>query len=95
MASEPDEGDAGRFTCDLCGADLGERPWIVLNRWAIGTGQNKRFAEWNDGKGEGGWNPDENIVGGPLLCVEPCLMTWLQGQMIATDFACRKKDADA
>lgn len=77
-------------TCDLCGKVLSDgTPWILLNRWILGTGKNRRFAEWVDNDGNPCWDMENETASGSLLCLEPCLMTWIQGQMIGTDFACR------
>jgi hypothetical protein len=79
------------FVCDLCGEALhGGRPWIMLNRYAVGSGSGGLFLETADDEGECVWdlhadNPDEAaMVTGDRLCVVPCLVMWIEGKLIET-----------
>ncbi len=80
--------------CDLCGQDVANRPWVLMNRFVIGSGTNKRYAEWLSNDGQPCWDIAEDgneQVGGTLLCTTPCLLTWIEGHIIDLDFTMRRE----
>jgi len=77
--------------CDLCGRAIVEGvPWIMLNRWAIGTGKNRRMSELEGDDGPS-WDIEKEVGDGRILCQSPCLLTWLEGVCIDVDHQCRKE----
>lgn len=65
--------------CDMCGAEVGiGRPWILLNRYIVGDGRLRRSCSFDEWEHEGNATAE-----GHLLCLAPCLGTWIDGQLIA------------
>ncbi len=73
--------------CSLCGESFDDRSWLLLNRYAIGTGTSSAQVEGVDEDGECIWDPDpaEALATGPVLHFPECLAMWLQAKAIQVD----------
>lgn len=79
--------------CAVCAEPLTGR-WIILNRYAIGTGKSRRLAEGRGNDDEYLWEmtDDEDPEGeeeratGHGMCYPNCLLTFIDATMIETDF---------
>jgi hypothetical protein len=82
--------------CSMCGHDFDReseadsRPWIVLNRYALGSGECERMvlisAREEDGT-EGCWDieDEEAEFSGALLCWPDCAVLWVNGQLLENE----------
>lgn len=81
-------GDPNRV-CAVCGDPVGNthrgRPWVMLNRFAVGTGTSRSCREIRDADGDVLWDPAHDRAAGALLCWPACLYTYFEGVMIETN----------
>ncbi len=78
--------------CDLCGRLIVEGvAWVLLNRFAIGTGRGRRMSEWEASDGNG-WDMENMTAGGRLFCMSPCLQTYLSVACVEIDYANGKRE---
>lgn len=73
-----------KWRCDLCGKTVRRRRFILLNRFMVGTGRNRKMYEVGDHDGQSLW--DENEQTGYVLHYTPCLLDWLGAQSITVDW---------
>lgn len=76
--------------CDLCGEELGTgREWVLLNRYGVGTSKSRCLTEvrldgeyqWEMAEG----HTEDQAASGALLCLDKCLVMWLQAKMAEAD----------
>lgn len=86
--------------CSVCGHNFfrgsPDRPWIILNRYVIGTGRGCRnMVEAVNEDDECAWaitdNAEDDIASGPLLCWPTCAMHWIDGKMLEAVVEGRKR----
>ena len=77
--------------CELCDKPVGpKRPWVLLNRYGIGGGPGvpgRSLVEVQNDEGDCVWEvteePDgDDIISGTMLCLQPCLVVWLEGKLL-------------
>jgi len=82
--------------CVYCNAPLDGQPWLLLNRYGIGTGSARCLSEICDEDDEYIWalnaDPDKEVVTGIGLCWPECAYSFIEGRMIETDFDCRRAE---
>lgn len=87
--------------CDFCNEIINTRkPWLLLNRYGIGTGLARCLTQANTIGGEYLWelgNPndeeeegDGDYATGTLLCWPDCANKWIEGKMMTADFEIKK-----
>lgn len=86
MTEEPDDDRR----CDYCGEVVGAVPWILLNRYMLGTGTNSAAFQRRCSDGYL-WETQEGqkVATGALLHWPTCALPFIEGEMIETDFTCR------
>lgn len=89
-----DRSDWDPALCDFCGGEIGRAPWVLFNRYGVGTGTNSRYTRVLDDDGECLWDPDARVVTADLVHLS-CVVPFLEGQMIETDFDLREGASDA
>ena len=83
--------------CDLCDALIEGRPWILLNRYGVGNDRGHVLVEGLNEDGDYDWSPkgengtDSDIATGAILCWPTCVLTWIEGKMIASEVETRKE----
>ena len=96
------------WLCEVCQRDLGQhggsevQPWVLLNRYGLGTGRSRGLTEvqnsdceylWDVGEfGEG--VGDDQAVTGALVCFPGCLTTYLEAKMVAVDFEVDQRESN-
>lgn len=78
-------------TCSVCGEVIGSQPWLLLNRYGVGTGPGgaRCLTEivideeyiWE----QGGWD-EEDYASGAVVCWPDCAYTYIEGKMIQVQF---------
>lgn len=74
--------------CRVCGEKIGRGPWLLLNRFGVGTGTNRCLSLM---VGEDGYlwetseNTDDEYVSGPVLHWPECARAYVEGCMAETD----------
>ena len=75
-------------TCAVCGEVVGVGPWLLLNRFGVGTSVNRCLSSIG---GESGylWEPNTNgveeFISGVMLHWPECASLYIEGRMIETD----------
>ena len=82
MSEEP------RTTCDVCGESIEGGAWLILNRYAFGTGRMRVMSEVLAGD-EYVWHQDEvedeEACSGWLLHWPNCARDWIDAKMVEAD----------
>lgn len=75
--------------CSLCGEPVTDRSWILMNRYAVGSGGHYSVEDYDDPEGWkiGRAEDEECQLAGDILCIETCLGAWLTGKLIEVDSA--------
>ena len=84
-----------RTACDLCGEPIADRKWLLLNRYAIGTGYGRSLIECQV-DGECLWDcgtegVSDDVVSGSLLCWPGCAHQWIEAQMVGSAVELRRQ----
>lgn len=80
-------------TCALCHQPIARQPWVLLNRYGIGTGDCRGMCEILDPRGQYFWDVGEDldatpeVASGAVLCFPACLNLYIEGKMVAADIA--------
>ena len=73
----------------MCGSDADGVPWVVLNRFVVGSGASYSATSVltdDDYVWETSAEGDEkDSVSGYLLCFPSCLQTFIEGRMLEAD----------
>ena len=76
--------------CDVCGCDLAGKTWLMLNRYALGTGTNRCMSEvLVDNEYE--WSPNEDgaasdeYATGWTMCWPGCAQLFIDCKMAEVD----------
>lgn len=77
-----------RARCAMCGTDTDAGEWILMNRYAVGSGERFSVHDFDDE--EGSWVVDRESGGqceirGDVLCIDQCLRTWIEGMVIEVE----------
>jgi len=76
--------------CALCGESTESSPWIVLNRWIIGTGVGRAMVEALNKDGEYLWEmlpegaAQDEFASGRVLHWPICATQWIDAKMAET-----------
>jgi hypothetical protein len=80
--------------CAVCGDPVGATAWVLLNRYAIGTGENSGLVEGKNESGECIWEigPDfpQDTATGQILHYPGCLSAFLDAKILEIDFRVRR-----
>jgi len=80
--------------CELCGEPVDSGPWLLLNRFGVGSGRARALSERRNDDGEYLWRiypgeddreGDERATG-PVLHWPICAKEWIEGLMKLCDF---------
>lgn len=77
--------------CDYCGELVSRGPWVLLNRYMLGTGTNRAAFQRRGADGYQ-WEtepPDPVIATGALLHWPDCAFPFIEGEMVEVDFMFR------
>ena len=93
---EDDEIDdePGPRLCTACGEPVGAQPWILLNRFALGTGKARCMTQIENDDGEYLWDQHRDITTGAILHWPDCAFSFVEAKMVAVDFTA-SRDVDS
>lgn len=85
-----------QVNCASCGEIVRGQPWVLLNRWALGTGANRLMSEGLNKRGEYLWEQsddgEDEYATGPILCWPTCASNYIDARMVETDVLCRTQE---
>lgn len=100
--SEYEDEEKQESRCVVCDGPLGtgHGPWVMLNRYGFGTGNNRRMAEITHNGDDDSYEWDmtdfaaEGVMhaSGLLMCFPGCMVTFLEAEMIEADFNMRESN---
>lgn len=87
---------ADRHACGVCGESVAGGPWILLNRWMLGTGTGRCGIEGRNDAGEYLWEFDPETSARDFVTGEPlhwpiCATQWIEGQLIEATVELRRR----
>lgn len=88
--------ESRRRKCIVCGDSCEDKPWLVVNRYGIGTGKASCLISVLDDESTYLWERDEDgdlIVSGVLLCWPACAKAYIDGKMFEVDTEINKRRA--
>lgn len=77
--------------CDVCGKVVTNQPWLLLNRYGVGSGRARCMSQANNGEGDYVWKQgddgegEDDMASGRLLCWPQCAATWVEWKMAEAD----------
>jgi len=81
--------------CPVCDEPVDSGPWVLLNRYAFGTGRHRCMAEGRNEDGEYDWlqvpdDPDaQEVATGKVLHFPTCTLLFFESRMIEVDYEMR------
>lgn len=94
MSSDDDDGAPPR-PCSVCGNPMDDaRPWLLLNRYGIGTGSGRSLHAPLNCDGDVVWemgddDAENEHASGPMTCWPVCTNLYIEGKMAETDVVLR------
>lgn len=79
--------------CIVCDEPIGASPWLLLNRYGIGTGTHRILAQGHNQEGEYEWHQteddEEEYATGYVTHWPQCSVMFIEGKMALADAAGR------
>lgn len=91
---EPETEDVVVRHCTACGEPVGAQPWILLNRFGLGTGKARCMTQLENEDGDYLWDQHRDIATGAVLHWPDCAFQFVEAKMVAVDFTA-SRDVDS